>query len=289
MWLTLMWHVGSGLPWDWRTGPSDSSERAHLLEMLAKLPENSLITADAGFVGYDFWRTILEAGHNFVIRVGANIHLLKQLGYVRQYDHTVYLWPDQAAKKNQPPLALRLMVIHNGKHPVYLVTNLNKTQLSDSQAATIYGARWGIELFFRTFKQTFDRRKLRSHSAENAKLELDWSMLGLWCVCLLGQRELVENGQSPARLSPAAAIRAFQRTLCDYRLRPESVDESLWSKLQIALLDEYERNSSKASRNYPRKKKREKIGAPKITKATKQQSRLAKELKRQQQELSLSA
>jgi len=28
MWLTVMFHVGTGLPWDWRTGPSDSSERA---------------------------------------------------------------------------------------------------------------------------------------------------------------------------------------------------------------------------------------------------------------------
>ena len=24
MWLTLLWHVGSGLPWAWRSGPSDS-------------------------------------------------------------------------------------------------------------------------------------------------------------------------------------------------------------------------------------------------------------------------
>ena len=38
---------------------------------------------------------------------------------------------------------------------MYLVTDLTKTQLSDRQAAEIYAARWGIELFFRTFKQTF--------------------------------------------------------------------------------------------------------------------------------------
>ena len=54
MWLTLFWHVGTGLPWAWRTGPSDSSERGHLEEMLSELPENTLITADAGFIGYDF-------------------------------------------------------------------------------------------------------------------------------------------------------------------------------------------------------------------------------------------
>ncbi|MEK7994891.1 MAG: IS4 family transposase [Planctomycetota bacterium] len=289
MWLTLLWHVGTGLPWAWRTGPSDSSERGHLLEMLAELPEHSLITADAGFVGYDFWSAILRAGHHFVIRVGANVGLLKNLGYARQHEHTVYLWPDAAAKKQQPPLVLRLIVIHNGRHPVYLVTNLTKAQLSDQQAARIYGARWGIELFFRTFKQTFGCRKLRSHTAANAKLEVDWSLLGLWCVCLLGQRELAENREDPTWLSAAATIKAFQSTLREYRVRPETREESLWAQLRVAVLDDYRRASSKTSRNYPRKKNRQGIGAPRITRASKQQINAAAELKQQQPEFRLPA
>jgi hypothetical protein len=289
MWLTLLWHVGTGLPWAWRTGPSDSSERGHLEEMLSELPKNSLITADAGFVGYDFWRTILNAGHHFVIRVGANVRLIRELGYARQHDHTVYLWPDAAAKKKQPPVVLRLIVIKGGKHPVYLVTNLTKSQLSDRQAGKIYAARWGIELFFRTFKQTFGCRKLRSRSADNASLELDWSLLGLWCLCLLGQRELAESGEDPTWLSAAAAIKAFQSTLREYRVRPESREECLWEKLRIAVLDDYQRNGSKTSRNYPRKKKRQSIGAPKIVQASKQQVNTAQEVKQRQLELRLPA
>jgi len=288
IWLTLLWHVGTGLPWAWRSGPSDSSERGHLQELMSELPADSLITADAGFVGYDFWKVILDAGHHFAIRVGANVRLIKQLGCARQYGHTVYLWPDAAAKKKQPPLVLRLIVIRGGKHQVYLVTDLTKSQLSNRQATTIYGARWGIELFFRTLKQTFGRRKLRSRSAENAPLELDWSLLGLWCVCLLGQRELAESGEDRPRLSPATAIRAFQSTLRDWRVRPECQSDNLWSQLQNALLDDYER-TCKTSRNYPRKKKRQRVAAPKITKATKQQIHAAKELKQQQQELRLTA
>lgn len=279
MWLTLLWHVGSGLPWAWRTGPSDSSERGHLEEMLPEMPENSLITADAGFVGYDFWNAILDAGHNFVIRVGGNVRLLKKLGCAREYDHTVYLWPDSAAKKKRPPLVLRLIVIHNGKHPVYLVTNLSKSKLSDQQAGMIYAARWGIELFFRTFKQTFGRRKLRSRCAENAQLELDWSLLGLWCICLLGQRELAANGEDPTELSAAAAIQAFQSMLKEYRVRPEGPEEILWAKLRRAVLDGYERTNSKTSRNYPRKKKRDATTRPQITRASQQQIKAAEQLK----------
>jgi hypothetical protein len=289
MWLTLMWHVGTGLPWAWRTGPSDSSERGHLEEMLGELPENSLITADAGFVGYDFWTAILRAGHHFVIRVGANVRLLRNLGYARQHGHTVYLWPATAAKKKQPPLVLRLIVIHNGKHPVYLVTDLTQSQLRDPQAAQIYSARWGIELYFRTFKQTFGCRKLRSRTPENAKLELDWSLTGLWCVCLLGQRELSAAGTDPTWQSAAATIKAFQRTLREYRVRPESIQESLWAELRLAVIDDYQRTSSKTSRNYPRKKQREAIGAPKITRASRQQVNAAAELKQQQPDFRLPA
>jgi hypothetical protein len=256
--------------------------------MLAEMPEKSLITADAGFVGYDFWNRILQAGHHFVIRVGANVRLIKQLGYARQHDHTVYLWPDTAAKKKQPPLVLRLIIINDGKQPVYLVTNLTKSQLSDRHAGMIYRARWGIELFFRTFKQTFGCRKLRSRSAANAQLELDWSLLGLWCICLLGQRELAAGGNDPTWLSAAATIKAFQRTLRQYRVRPESCELNLWDSLRIALLDGYQRRA-KTSRNYPRKKKRHAIGAPTIARASKQQVNTAKELKHKQHELRLTA
>jgi hypothetical protein len=66
-------------------------------------------------------------------------------------------------------------------------------------------------------------------------------------------------------------------------------EESLWSQVQTALLDDYERTSSKTSRNYPRKKKRERTGPPRITKATRQQINAAKQLERQQQGIWLPA
>src|SRR5271157_2669971 len=42
MWLTVMFHVGTGLPWDWRIGPSDSSERDHLRQMIDALPARGI-------------------------------------------------------------------------------------------------------------------------------------------------------------------------------------------------------------------------------------------------------
>src|SRR4029079_11789503 len=97
LWLTLMWHVGTGLPWDGRTGPSDSSERDHLLQMIAALPAEALVTADAGFGGYAYWKALLDSERHLLIRVGANVRLLKGLGYARERAGRVYLWPDRAA------------------------------------------------------------------------------------------------------------------------------------------------------------------------------------------------
>jgi hypothetical protein len=137
--------------------------------MVPELPAQALIVADAGFVGYDFWQTLLRAGHHVVIRVGANVRLVRQLGWTREHAQVVYLWPAPAAQKRQPPLVLRRVVVQDGKPPVYLVTDLPPSRLSDRQVATRYGAQWGVEVFFRTFKQTFGCRKLRSRSARNAQ------------------------------------------------------------------------------------------------------------------------
>jgi hypothetical protein len=43
------------MPWSWRSGASNSSERDHFRLMLAeqKFPENTMFCADAGFTGYE--------------------------------------------------------------------------------------------------------------------------------------------------------------------------------------------------------------------------------------------
>ena len=45
LWLTLLWHVGSGLPWAWRTGPSGASERDQLVALAPELPAQALLAA----------------------------------------------------------------------------------------------------------------------------------------------------------------------------------------------------------------------------------------------------
>ena len=267
IWLTLLWHMGLRLPWCWKMGPSDSSERAHFQDMLMhqSFPENTLFCGDAGFTGYDFWKSIMDQGHHFLIRVGANVRLLTKLGYyARERNGIVYVWPDSAARKKQPPLVLRLIHLRSEQGDIYLLTNvLSPRCLSDALASRLYTLRWGIELQFRTLKQTFGRRTLRSRTPDRAYAELEWSLLGLWMIHLFAVKEQVNIGEPPSQTSAAMAIQVVRSILFLWCEVPEE-GADLWTQLQNAVIDTYERQSSKRARYRPNKKDVPSAGKPKI-------------------------
>jgi hypothetical protein len=240
-------------------------------------PVDALIVADCGFVGYDFWSELLASGRHFVIRVGGNVRLLRKLGVVREVNGIVYLWPDAAAKRKKPPLVLRLVTVHDGRQPWYLVTSVrNTTRLSDKQVARIYKLRWRIELFFRHFKQTYGRAKLRSHKAEHAACEAQWSLLGLWAMLLHTQIQQKREHGKVRQVSVARVLHAFGQAIDEQRCRAEA-GESLDEQLLAALVDPYKRRD-KTSRAHPRKKYEPPTKPPRIANATRAQRQLAKQV-----------
>lgn len=278
LFLTTLWHAGTGLPWNWRIGPSDSSERRHLCDMIDSLPSHALVTADAGFVGHAYWKALLDSGRQFLIRVGANVRLLKQLGVARESAGTVYLWPDDVARRHEPPLVLRLIVVQGTRHPWYLVTSIRDPRdLSDQQVIDLYRRRWGIELFYRHFKQTFARRRLRSQTPDHGECEAHWSLAGLWALLLHAEQFQHRRHIPPARLSVAGVLHAYRTTIREYKSLPDP-GESLAELLVRAVIDNYQRRN-KASRGYPRKKYDKPCEPPLLIKATRQQIELAKQLR----------
>ena len=273
IWLTLVWHMGLRLLWCWRTGPSNSSERGHFQDLLKtqQFPNKTLFCGDAGFVGYDFWKLIADQGHHFLMRVGSNITLLRKLGYVRESHGTVYCWPNKAARQKQPPLALRLICLKLGRTPIYLVTNiLDPRELPNSAACQLYQLRWGIELQFRTLKQTFGRSKLRSKTPEHALRELDWSLLGLWMIQLFAMKEQLAIGHPPTHSSAARAIHAIRDVFHHWSEIPTK-GTSLKSKLRHAVTDQYQRSKeSKRARYRPDNKDKPSAGKPILITATRQ-------------------
>jgi hypothetical protein len=281
LFVTTLLHMGLGVPWDFRIGPGTASERRHLEEMLADLPMRSLIVADAGFIGYEFCRRILAAKQNFLLRVGANVRLLRQLGYIEQEGcDTVYLWPGKNSQ--QPPVTLRLIERRQGKKRMYLVTNvLAKKALSEKSAAVFYEMRWGVEVFYRSLKQTLEKRRMRSHTPEAAHCELTWAVFGLWLLGLMSVARIAARGGDPLRWSAARARDRVRQSL-RRALSRRHPDRSLNHDLAWATQDSYLRRGSKKARNWPHKKTEQPPGNPKIQVASAQQRRAILRLKAQQ-------
>ncbi len=154
IWITMMWHTGLGLPWCWKTlGPSNASERQHVKDLIhtGHFLKNTLFVGDAGFVGYEFWKLIIDQKHDFYVRiVGGNVRLLMSLGfYTKEKKGIVYCWPNAAMSDKQPPLVLHLVKCRIGRKPVHLLTSvLDESKLSCKEIKTLYERRWGVELKF---------------------------------------------------------------------------------------------------------------------------------------------
>jgi hypothetical protein len=281
LFVTTLLHMGTGVPWSFRIGPGKASERRHLEDMLPELPTRSLVVADAGFTGYEFYRRILAAKQSFLLRVGSNVHLLKELGYYeREGADTVFLWPEK--HWDEPPVVLRLLERRDGQKKMYLVTNVLDSQaLSAQSAGVLYEMRWGVEVFYRSLKQTLEKRRLLSRTPTAAKCELTWALLGLWLLGLLTVTAILARGGDPLRWSAAKARQRVRRSMRRALTRRHQ-DRGLVRDLAGATKDDYVRSSSKKARDWPHKKTEKPPGEPKIHSPTAEQRRAMKRLKTKQ-------
>jgi hypothetical protein len=274
--VTTLYHMGSGCVWDFRVGPGVEDERTHLRQMIASLPPGVTIVADAGFIGYDLLKDILASGRHVLFRVGGNVTLLRELGFATvEKDSTVYLWPQKAQKGRQAPIVLRLMIADGGRHPVYMVTDVTDEEtMTFGQACVLYRLRWGIEVFYRSLKQTLGHRKMRSRAPDQAKRELQWAMAALWVLSVRIAQQAVAIGKNPQGLSIALARKLVRQAMADRR----RTKTNLARELGKAMKDSYVRRAPKAARNWPHKKNDPPAGAPKILIATTEQVHNATQL-----------
>jgi hypothetical protein len=267
--LLVLLHLGVMLPWAYKVGAARDAERTLLRSMLGVLPQNTLLVMDAGFTGFDLLSDLMAHKVRFLVRVGANVHLLTQLGsYRREGKHTVYLWPD--SKRDRPPLRLRLIRVGSA----WLVTDVtDPRELPRSLASELYRRRWGIEVAFRSLKQILERRKVRSCTAAHARAELAWSVVGMWTLMLAGAWALAK-GCGPPRLSVAGTLAAVR-----HAMHTPMSDRALKQRLRRCLIEKRERTSSKKAYRWAHKKNSKPPGKPRITKATPAQVKAAKALR----------
>jgi len=275
-WVTTIIHLPSRLLWSWRQGGSKSSERGHLRQRLGELPANALLLGDAGFVGFGLLQTLIARGTDFVIRCGSNVNLLLE-GTSQHIEKNgasqrVYLWPQD--QRGRPPLMLRLIQLKRGGKRIYLLTNvLDSTRLPIAIAGELYAARWGIEVNFRSLKQTLERRKLLARTPAVGELELAGNLVALGL--LLAQAAWLLR-RDARRASVAAWLRVLRRAV-------EALvhgRRSLWFARigRACTRDSYERRRSKRARDWPHKKNDSPPGAPKIRKLSTHEKAVLKRL-----------
>jgi hypothetical protein len=278
-WITMMWHMGLRLPWTWRLGPSNSSERQHVMEILEqeKFPKNTIFCGDAGFVGYDFWSAILATGANFLVRVGANVSLLSENADIKQLGGGIVLcWPKDKMNSGAKPLRLRLIKIKIGKTTMWMLTSiLDRQKLSNAKIIKYYKMRWGVEVEYRGLKQTLDKRDLRCRNSDRVYVELDWSIRAMACAELMALREQISNedkkraeskqGYDTKDRSLANTMRALRKCMRNLNKYADPSNDLL-SQLASALVQKYINRTDKRSRHRRKNPDKKPLGEPKIRK-----------------------
>lgn len=276
---TTLLHLGLDALWDFRTGPGTDSERRHLEDMAADLPPGSLIAADAGFIGYELCQRLRTAGVSFLLRVGANVTLLAEQwgGRIQQAGDRVWLWPDKF--QDQPPLELRLIMLGRGRQAVFLVSDVfNPARLSVPQAAEISRRRWGVEVSYRTIKQTLDRGEWLSRTPQTVLAEHSGTLLGIWILQVLNLEALVRRRRDPRTWS-ASRSRDVTRRAMRLALDPRPAAEASWrEQLAEAVRDNYVRRGPKAARSWPRQKQESPPRPPQFRQLTRRQRMAGKRL-----------
>jgi hypothetical protein len=263
-WVTMLWHMGLRLPWCWRSGPSNACERQHVLDTVetAAFPSKTLFCGDAGFVGYPLWSGLINRGHDFLVRVGANVSLLTEQApcqLVRSGKGIkVYCWPQTVMQSGKPPLVLRLEQVRLGKTKVWMLTSvLDERRLTTQAMIRFYRMRWGIEVEFRGLKQTLDRGKLRCRNGRRVLAELDWSILAMAVAELFALKEQLarkadaggkkRRAGDPAKRSLAQTMRVLRQCMRNLNAAP-APGKDLASRLYEAVTDAYQRKRPKRAR-----------------------------------------
>jgi hypothetical protein len=273
-WAVLLWDMTLGLIYACRIGGKGSSEPALLRSMIPLLPANALAVMDAGFASYGLIDQITASGRHVLVRAGRNLSLIRKLFADQKVAiecQRVWLWPKYAQKRRQKPLALRLIRVDLAKgRRMYLLTSvLDAKLLPWAQAASLYRRRWGIELCYRTLKQTLEKRKLQARAPTQACQELIGLIAGLAILGFLTCKQVRKAGGQVWKWSAAAAFKIARRLLA----RGGS-----WSALSKALIDDYVRGRKTRCR-WPRQKQIDKPpGRPHLRQATASQIRLAAQL-----------
>jgi hypothetical protein len=278
IWVTALVHLRLGVPWAWRIGKGTASERQHLKQMIPCLPAHALLVADAGYVSFELSKQLVHAGVCFLIRMSPNaaLHTRNPVRLERFREGLVYYWPGKVQKSGGWPLRLRLIRIRarRKKHDLWLLTNVvDEKRLSRTAAAQYYRWRWESEGQFRAYKRTLAKFKLLSRTVRLVHREAEGSLLALQLMLAQGALAMPRKVQAgePSVCSPRKILMTIRQEMQGLSRR---CSRRYYDLLRQARRECRLRSSSKAVRNWPRRKPHRWPKPPKILTLTAQQKAL---------------
>jgi hypothetical protein len=265
LWVTALVHLTTGVPWSWRLGEGNASERDHLRQLLPSLPGLALIITDAGFDGYDLAVALLDSGASFLIRTSSKSHLfVDALPDPEEFRQGwVSYWPGRARQARRPPLKLRLIRVlgrRRGKDPkqaidVWLLTNVDARRMSIAQAGSFYRLRWENEGLFRSYKRTLSKVHLTGRTVRSVHREAYGSLLA--CLLLLAQGAWALRGardRTSAVVTPCSPRQALLAVRKELRAAMKADRrESYRERLARSARERRKRTSPKQKRVWPQR------------------------------------
>jgi len=283
LWITALVHVRLGVPWAWRWGKGNASERAHLIHLVRQLPKAALVIADAGYVGFDLARILAAAQVDFLIRLSSVVTLYTEdnLGPPARFrESAVYYWPPR--QRGLPPLPVRLIRVRGKKKrgDVWLMTNvMDPKRLSHAWAGQFYRWRWENEGLFRTYKRTLSKLKLLSRSVRLVHREAEGSMLATQLLLAQGAWGLRPVAQgAPGACSARKVLLAVRREIAILSAPQRRV--CFGRCLSVAHRERRERTSGKVRRPWPRPRPTTPPKPPRILKLTAKEKHVIHRLKK---------
>jgi hypothetical protein len=269
-----------GLLWSWRLDKGTGNEHKHLKQLLPTLPEKTLLVADAGYLSYDLYRSILQAEAAFLIRMSSRAYLYttSDVPIERFQEGWVYYWPREAQRKRQPPVRGRLLRVRGKKCDVWLLTNLDRKALPRRRAAQVYRWRWRSEGLFRTYKRTLQKIKLQHRTPALVFREAEGSLLALQVLLAQAVQTMQQEGKTSA--SPRRILLRIRGAMTEglADLGPRQL-QRYKEALEEIHGETPNRTSGKTRRPWPRRKAHKPPGPPKLRRLTElQKNQLAKTL-----------
>lgn len=201
-------------------GKAHTSELRLARGLLGRLPRNSLLLLDRGFLSYALLLDAMAQGHALLVRAkkGLRYRCVRRLG---ANDHIVRLALSPALRRARPDLPATFEVRKiryrvKGFQPITLFTSLtDATRFSAEELAALYHKRWEVELAFDEIKTHLVDAPvhLRSLGPTLVRQEIEALLITYNAVRMQMAEAALKAGLLPTRLSFTDALECFRETL----------------------------------------------------------------------------